>query len=64
MRRHHELTFGAELTADGLIANFALEHVPGFSTFAGRMVYSSAETGAPPGSLLSATFFILAPAPQ
>jgi malto-oligosyltrehalose trehalohydrolase len=46
-----------------LVANFALESVPSLPTIDGRMLYTSAETGAPPGSPLSATFFLLAPAP-
>ena len=40
-------------------ANFALERVPGPPTVHGRMLYPSSETGAPSGSSLSATFFLL-----
>ena len=45
-----------------LIANFAAERVPVLPMADGRMLYSSAETGALPGSPLSATFVLLPPA--
>jgi malto-oligosyltrehalose trehalohydrolase len=53
-----ELGDGSRLV---LVANFGFERVPSLSRVDGRMLYSSAETEAPAGSPLSATFFLLAP---
>jgi len=47
-----------------LVANFADKRVPIPPMFDARLLYSSAEPEALPGSPLSATFFLLAPAPQ
>jgi hypothetical protein len=47
-----------------LVANFADERVPIARMSDGRLLYSSAEREALPGSPLSTTFFLLPSAPR